>query len=87
MKFNLLRPSQSQDVNTSSGSIGMLKQLLRSIFVRAPPRDNKNNYIHKNPNQATFYSHRGKPPTTIDAEELNCRVRYGNGCDLFAIIT
>ncbi len=33
------------------------------------------------------YSHRGKPPTTIGAEELNFRVRYGNGCDLFAIAT
>ena len=29
----------------------------------------------------------GKPPTTIGAEELNFRVRYGNGCDLFAIAT
>ena len=36
---------------------------------------------------AAFYSHRGKPPTTIDAEELNGRVRDGNGCDLFAITT
>ena len=36
---------------------------------------------------ATSYSHRGKPPTTIGAEELNFRVRHGNGCDLFAIIT
>ena len=36
---------------------------------------------------ATSYSHRGKPPTTIGAEELNFRVRNGNGCDLFAIIT
>ena len=36
---------------------------------------------------ATSYSHRGKPPTTIGAEELNFRVRYGNGCDLFAIGT
>ena len=33
------------------------------------------------------YSHRGKPPTTIGARELNFRVRYGNGCDLSAIIT
>ena len=33
------------------------------------------------------YSRRGKPPTTIGAKELNFRVRYGNGCDLFAIIT
>ena len=29
----------------------------------------------------------GEPPTTIGAEELNCRVRNGNGCDLFAIAT
>ncbi len=29
----------------------------------------------------------GLTPTTIDAEELNFRVRYGNGCDLFAIVT
>ena len=36
---------------------------------------------------ATSYSHRGKPPTTIGAEELNFRVRDGNGCDLFAIVT
>jgi hypothetical protein len=26
-------------------------------------------------------------PSTIGAEELNFRVRDGNGCDLFAIIT
>ena len=37
--------------------------------------------------EATSYSHRGKPPTTIGAVELNFRVRYGNGCDLYAIIT
>ena len=36
---------------------------------------------------ATSYSHRGKTPTTIGAEKLNFRVRYGNGCDLLAIIT
>ena len=36
---------------------------------------------------AMSYSCRGKPPTTIGAEELNFRVRNGNGCDLFAIIT
>jgi hypothetical protein len=36
---------------------------------------------------ATSYSHRGKPPTTIGAEELNDRVRHGNECDLFAIAT
>ncbi len=27
------------------------------------------------------------PSSTIGAEELNCRVRDGNGCDLFAIAT
>ena len=37
--------------------------------------------------EAMSYSRRGKPPTTIGAKELNFRVRYGNGCDLFAIIT
>src|SRR5882672_11175185 len=26
-------------------------------------------------------------PSTIDPEELNCRVRNGNGCDLFGIAT
>ncbi len=26
-------------------------------------------------------------PTTIGAEKLNFRVRYGNGCDLLAVIT
>ena len=36
---------------------------------------------------ATSYSHRGKTPTTIGAEKLNFRVRYGNGCDLLAIVT
>ena len=36
---------------------------------------------------AMSYSCRGKPPTTIGAKELNFRVRYGNGCDLFAIAT
>ncbi len=36
---------------------------------------------------AASYSHRGNPPTTIGAEELNFRVRHGNGCDLFAIAT
>ncbi len=35
---------------------------------------------------ATSYSHRGNAPTTIGAEKLNFRVRYGNGCDLLAIV-
>ncbi len=42
---------------------------------------------NKKTSPATSYSHRGKPPTTIGAEELNFRVRYGNGCDLFASVT
>ena len=29
----------------------------------------------------------GEAPTTIGAEKLNFRVRYGNGCDLLAIVT
>ncbi len=36
---------------------------------------------------AASYSHGDKVPTTIGAKELNFRVRYGNGCDLFAIAT
>src|SRR5690606_1939253 len=36
---------------------------------------------------AASYSHRGRPPTTIGAKELNFRVRDGNGCGLFAITT
>jgi hypothetical protein len=36
---------------------------------------------------AMSYSHRGNAPTTIGAEELNFRVRNGDGCGLFAIIT
>ena len=36
---------------------------------------------------ATFYARRGSAPTTLDAKELNFRVRYGYGCVLFAIIT
>ena len=35
---------------------------------------------------AASYSRRANP-TTIGAKELNFRVRYGNGCDLFAIAT
>ena len=37
--------------------------------------------------EATSYSHRGNPPTTIGAKELNFCVRHGNRCDLFAIVT
>jgi hypothetical protein len=36
---------------------------------------------------AASYSHKGQTLTTIGAEELNFRVRDGNGCDLFAIAT
>ncbi len=49
----------------------------------ATPPDNKSQKI----SEATSYSRRGKPPTTIGAKELNFRVRDGNGCDLFAIVT
>ena len=47
----------------------------------------RNNIILLAASPATSYSCRGKPPTTIGAKELNFRVRDGNGCDLFAIIT
>ena len=52
-------------------------------------RESKNPFpkIRGSYNLATSYSRRGKPPTTIGAEELNFRVRDGNGCDLFAIVT
>ena len=43
--------------------------------------------LRNNTSLATSYSHRDKVPTTIGARELNFRVRYGNGCDLSAIIT
>ena len=43
--------------------------------------------LWNNNSLATSYSHRDKVPTTIGAKELNFRVRYGNGCDLFAIAT
>lgn len=43
--------------------------------------------LRNNISLATSYSHRDKVPTTIGARELNFRVRYGNGCDLSAIIT
>ena len=36
---------------------------------------------------ATSYSRRDKVSTTIGAGKLNCCVRYGNRCDLSAIIT
>jgi hypothetical protein len=43
--------------------------------------------LRNNISLATSYSHKGRPLTTIGAEELNCRVRDGNGCDLFANVT
>ena len=43
--------------------------------------------LWNNNSLATYYSHTDKVPTTIGAKELNFRVRYGNGCDLFAIAT
>ena len=42
--------------------------------------------LYRNDSLAASYSHR-ETPTTIGAEELNFRVRHGNGCDLFAIAT
>ncbi len=33
--------------------------------------------LYRNDSLAASYSHRGKPPTTIGAEELNFRVRHG----------
>ena len=36
---------------------------------------------------AGYSSRTGLGPSTIAAEELNCRVRDGNGCDLFAWAT
>src|SRR5690606_9414331 len=59
-----------------------LRVMSPTSYQTAPPRDNK---IFAS--LATSYSHRGNAPTTIGAEELNFRVRYGNGCDLFAIVT
>ena len=49
--------------------------------------DSSTTELLRNKSLATSYSHRGNAPTTIGAEELNFRVRYGNGCDLFAIVT
>ena len=49
--------------------------------------DSSTTELLRNKSLATSYSHRDKVPTTIGAEELNFRVRYGNGCDLFAIAT
>ena len=43
--------------------------------------------LWNNNSLATSYSHRDKVPTTIGAKKLNFRVRYGNGCDLLAIVT
>ena len=65
--------------------------LLHFVFLLAEPGLFHGN---KNTSQKTCvlvawasYSHRDKVPTTIGARELNFRVRYGNGCDLSAIIT
>jgi hypothetical protein len=43
--------------------------------------------LYKKSCLATSYSHRGNAPTTIGAEKLNFCVRYGNRCDLLAIVT
>ena len=46
----------------------------------------RNNDICKTARQRPTLT-RGQPLTTIGAEKLNFRVRYGNGCDLLAIAT
>jgi hypothetical protein len=59
------------------------------------PRSHKFKRQKKQPLRATLFTFAwrrptltgGDPPTTIGAEELNFRVRHGNGCDLFAIVT
>lgn len=43
--------------------------------------------IQKSTVLAATYSPAGKPCSTIGLEELNDRVRYGNGCGLFSIVT
>ena len=50
-------------------------------YRTAPPRDDIKIKAWRRPTLT------GETPTTIGAEELNFRVRYGNGCDLFAIAT
>jgi hypothetical protein len=60
---------------------------LENLFKIFQHKKKKMDFIHLPHCLATSYSYRGRPPTTIGAEELNFRVRYGNGCDLFAIIT
>ncbi len=59
--------------------------LLSCLFILQTKKHPINGMLFKC--LATSYSHRGKPPTTIGAKELNVRVRHGNGCDLFAIAT
>ena len=54
------------------------------IFLQGIKKDRKIISVFR---LATSYSHRDKVPTTIGAEKLNFRVRYGNGCDLLAIVT
>ena len=80
----LLRPLGQLSKNGSEGRTRTCDNLINSQ-VLLPTELLRNNIIMYS--LATSYSHRGKPPTTIGAKELNFRVRYGNGCDLFAIIT
>ena len=64
-------------------TIGVIKQQkVFSIFSNGIKKDRKDISVFR---LATSYSHRDKVPTTIGAEKLNFRVRYGNGCDLLAI--
>jgi hypothetical protein len=65
-----------------------LTLLLRSSTLLLPAHNKKDTYSGVfSICPATSYSHGRKPPTTIGAKELNDRVRHGNGCDLFAIVT
>ena len=60
----------------------ILQEKYFSISLKGIKKDRKSISVFR---LATSYSHRDKVPTTIGAEKLNFRVRYGNGCDLLAI--
>ena len=69
-------------------SINMAPQVgLEPTTDRLTADSSTTELLRNNISLATSYSHRDKVPTTIGARELNFRVRYGNGCDLSAIIT
>lgn len=56
-----------------------LRVMSPTSYLTAPPRDMK---TWQRPTLTGRFH-----PITISAEELNFRVRHGNGCDLFAIVT